>query len=547
MLFKTHDQPVEGDRQQGDVAVGEPVLATRGALPVEGDPDLPAPVATRVTSRDVAALVGLVLLLAVLWGRAAGVWFWVDEGMSVGISSHALSAIPHLLTHDGSPPLYYVLLHAWMAVFGSSEPATHLLSLLAALATVPVGLWAGWSLRDRRTGWILAVLLGLNPFLATYANETRMYSLVVLFGLLTVATFAHAFVLRRRHYVPAFALSLTLLAYTHNWGLLLGVGAGVALMVCAFTSPEPRRVLLDGVLAFGAVAVAYLPWVPTLLTQIAHTGAPFSQPPTLERARSDILAVFGDPVAVVALGLGAGAALVGILRPPWDRRSLGIVVATVIPSVALAVGWLFSRQDSAWQVRYLAVIVGPVLLVLAAGLAGGGRGAVAALAIYGMLAGPIAVKHPRTEKSDIKVVADRLGPTLRPGDLVVTDFGRVPVLAYYFPPGLRYAESTGLVADERASDQSDGTARLRQSDPTRTVKPLLDTVAPGGHVAVICPAMAYLKPDDTEFVQLIYRRCQESKAVVAADPRFRLDDHRDTDAGIDTIYAPVTSDLFTRI
>ena len=55
--------------------------------------------------------------------------FWEDEAITTGIASHSLSAIPGVLRHDGSPPLFYLLLHVWMSVFGASETATHALPL----------------------------------------------------------------------------------------------------------------------------------------------------------------------------------------------------------------------------------------------------------------------------------------------------------------------------------------------------------------------------------------------------------------------------------
>ena len=61
---------------------------------------------------------GLVLLSIVLRTRDFGVGFWIDEGLSVGIADRPLSDIPAALRLDGSPPLYYSLLHVWMAVFG---------------------------------------------------------------------------------------------------------------------------------------------------------------------------------------------------------------------------------------------------------------------------------------------------------------------------------------------------------------------------------------------------------------------------------------------
>jgi mannosyltransferase len=64
--------------------------------------------------------------------------YWIDEGIAVGIASHDFSDIPSTLVMDGSPPLYYLLLHAWMGIVGEGEAATRALSLIFAVVAVPV-------------------------------------------------------------------------------------------------------------------------------------------------------------------------------------------------------------------------------------------------------------------------------------------------------------------------------------------------------------------------------------------------------------------------
>src|SRR5205807_2922215 len=112
---------------------------------------------------------GLLLLLlaisAYMRTRYIGGQFWMDEAITTGIASHSLSAIPGILRHDGSPPLFYLLLHFWIRAFGSSEAATHALPLLVGLLTIPVGMWAGWSLFGRRAGMLAAVLFAFSTFL----------------------------------------------------------------------------------------------------------------------------------------------------------------------------------------------------------------------------------------------------------------------------------------------------------------------------------------------------------------------------------------------
>jgi mannosyltransferase len=104
-------------------------------------------------------LAGLGLAVAVSLALRIGALhsgYWIDEGISVGIASHPLTDIPRALIEDGSPPLYYILLHGWIVLFGASEAATRSLSLLFALATVPAAWWGARSIFDARAGAIAA-------------------------------------------------------------------------------------------------------------------------------------------------------------------------------------------------------------------------------------------------------------------------------------------------------------------------------------------------------------------------------------------------------
>src|SRR3712207_7046652 len=90
-----------------------------------------------------AGLAVLVLVSLVLRTTELGIGFWIDEGLSVGIADRPLTDIPGPLRLDGSPPLFYMLLHVWMSVFGMSEPAIRAFALTCTVIAVPVGFWAG--------------------------------------------------------------------------------------------------------------------------------------------------------------------------------------------------------------------------------------------------------------------------------------------------------------------------------------------------------------------------------------------------------------------
>ncbi|HEX2273049.1 MAG TPA: glycosyltransferase family 39 protein [Acidimicrobiales bacterium] len=459
---------------------------------------------------DLAALAGLVVVLALLWGRGLPTWYWTDEGLSLGISSHPLGQMRELLAQDTSPPLYHVFLLGWLRLFGSSEASTHSLSLLFALATVPAALWAGWSLFDRRTGWMAAGLAAASPFLAFYATETRMYSLVALLSLLTTATFLHAFVFRRRRFLPAFAVLIALLLYAQYWGIFFALGAGAAVVVCWARGPDRRRLVIDAALAFGAAAVLFTPWVPTLLYQRAHSAVGWALPPTMQLVRDDVVGLVGGPAAAVALALCGGTALMVMLRRPWNDASIVIVVAVVVSLVVVGAGWATSRASSQWHGRYLGILLGPLLLALGAALARAGDLAIPVVVIVGILSGPFAVPSARNAKSNVPEWVEETSPLLLENDVVFGPIGDIPLLAHYLPDGLRYATTTGPVKDPLAADWRDAVERLDRTDPVATLSPLVESLAAGGHVLVTCPTAeeADLVGLPT-YIQLEIRRCRQ--------------------------------------
>src|SRR3954468_8781435 len=190
----------------------------------------------------IPVLVLLVLMVFAVWHhtRALGQALWMDEGLSIGIASQPLLDIPHTLRVDGSPPLYYMLLGIWTRAVGDGPAETQGLSVAISLLAVPGGLWAGWSLFGRRAGYICAALFAFNGFLTSYAQETRMYALMIVLSLLLTAAYLHVFVYGRRRYLPVFAVFVALMLYTHNWGMFVTAGLLIGLVPIWLWTEERR-------------------------------------------------------------------------------------------------------------------------------------------------------------------------------------------------------------------------------------------------------------------------------------------------------------------
>jgi hypothetical protein len=476
----------------------------------------------RVPSGQVATLLAVAGLTAVavfLRTRTLGAAFWIDEGLTVGISSHPLLDIPGVLRQDGSPPLYYMVLHVWMELFGTSEPWTHALSVLFGVLCVPAGLWAGWTLFGRRVGLYTAALCALNPFITAYAQETRMYALMILLGIVASAAFLHVFVYRRRGYLPVLVAAWALMLYTHNWTLFFLAGSLAALVPCLRRGAGRRGVVRDAVIAFGGAGLLFLPWVPTLVFQTLHTGAPWGNAPSptalLLRAPA---ALSAGPPAAVALLLGGGAGVAAVLsRGRWPERT-GLLALFLIAVAGLTSAWIVSQASPAWAHRYLAVLLGPLLIFFGASLVRAARLGVAALALVCAF---WIVQQPFDDKSNARKVMRQVDDRLRPGDLVVsTHPEQVPVLRYYLPPGLRYATTLGPVPDPRVMDWRDALARLELTTPETELDPLLDRLEPGGRVVLVRPLIGEGIEWDAPWTELVRRRSAEWGSALARDRRF---------------------------
>jgi mannosyltransferase len=483
--------------------------------------------ARAVSSARIAAPLGIGVLLAVsvlLRTRELGAGFWIDEGLSVGIADRPLGDIPGVLRQDGSPPLYYLLLNVWLAIAGRSEESVHGLSVLFAALCVPVAFWAGWTLFGRRTAWIAALLAAVNPFLTQYAQEGRMYALVALLGMVSMTCWLHAFTTDadavRRAPAIGFAVAFAAMLYTHNWALFFGAATGVAWLALLWRAgPRERlRLLHTGLLAYGGVVLLYAPWLPNAFYQAAHTGAPWSNAPSLAAFASVPARILGE-VAEVAVFLAAGAGVVALLKR-GGAHGRAVVAMLLIAALTIVLAWAGSQLSPAWANRYLAAAVAPFLLVAAAGFAAAGRLGLVGLALVAVL---WAIDGAPSQKSNVRDVAESIGPSLRPGDVVVaTQPEQVSVLDYYLPEGLRYATLTGPVEDAGVTDWRDGVERLRATSAERDLAPLLDSLRPGQRIALVVPQVYAIGRWSAPWTELVRLRSEEWLQFASNDRRLGL-------------------------
>jgi mannosyltransferase len=157
------------------------------ARPVDAPPAPPD--ACRGSSRRSAlALLALIVIagLALRTYRLTDRSIWFDEAWSWRLAQFPLPEMLTRIGHDVHPPLYYLLLKAWMCCCGASLRALRSLSvLLGGVTLVGVYLFAVAAFSDdgkalskgRGIGLLAAALVAVSVFQVRYAWEARMYTL----------------------------------------------------------------------------------------------------------------------------------------------------------------------------------------------------------------------------------------------------------------------------------------------------------------------------------------------------------------------------------
>ncbi|HEU5033524.1 MAG TPA: glycosyltransferase family 39 protein [Mycobacteriales bacterium] len=304
---------------------------------------------------------------------------WLDEAQTVEIARRSLPHLVAALRHDGAPPLYYLLLHGWMSVAGTSTFAIRALSGIFAVASLPVMWFVARRFRPPGSAspWPAVLLLATCPFAVRYATEARMYALVLLLVLLGLFLFERAWSTGSRWAMAAAAVVTGALLLTQYWAMFLIAVVGLGAVGCLLRGDRRGwRVVVP--LAVGCLA--FVPWLPTFAYQSAHTGAPWGAPPGLETPLLTLRDWSGGwlsgPLLGVAYYLLIAVALAGhptfdgsgiTFRRPLRRPALlliGLAVATLYVGVVASV-----VASSAYASRYSTIVLAPALLVVAFGLA----------------------------------------------------------------------------------------------------------------------------------------------------------------------------------
>ena len=218
-----------------------------------------------------AAIVGGILILLAVVVRLIGLSLdslWYDEVFSVRAARISFSEIIRLATSDVHPPLYSLLLHFWIKLFGETESAVRLLSVCFSVLTVLVIYRLALKLFNHRVAFFAALFTTLSPLHVFYAQEARGYAQLTFLAATSVYFFVCWLEDGRRISAALYALSTVLLLYTHIYAAFVVLAQLVYFASLFFLAREAFQKRLGSWLAIQFITgVVFFPWMLIIIRQ----------------------------------------------------------------------------------------------------------------------------------------------------------------------------------------------------------------------------------------------------------------------------------------
>ena len=202
---------------------------------VVAEPPAPPSAALRTRSpgiRAIAIIVGAGAMLA----SFAGSWIpslWGDETVSIMSAERSLPSLFSALGHiDAVHGGYYLFLHGWIGLFGTSELSVRLPSAIAVGFAAAGTVILGNLLLSRRIGIIAGVVLALLPRVTYIGMEARSFALSMAIAVWLTILFVRLLVRRTVSRLAwlAYAIAFSLAVYLFLYLSLLAVVHGVLLL-----------------------------------------------------------------------------------------------------------------------------------------------------------------------------------------------------------------------------------------------------------------------------------------------------------------------------
>ena len=205
-------------------------------------------------------IVGFLLRIYNLGGES----IWFDEaGSAYYAKLNIFNLFKTVSSGDCTPPLYYIILHYWVGMFGASEFSLRFLSVIFGSFSIYFLYKIGALLFNKNIGILSSLIISLSSFHIYYSQEARSYSLMVLLTLLSLYFLIKILTSRNLAVSIGYIIVSILLIYTHIYGIFIIVVQNIYILTLYLLSHKTIKtnVFKVWILFQSIIVIAYMPWI----------------------------------------------------------------------------------------------------------------------------------------------------------------------------------------------------------------------------------------------------------------------------------------------
>lgn len=181
---------------------------------------------------------------------------WLDEATTALVSKMPIvDFFTKFMPADFHPPLYYLVIHYWAVIFGSSEILIRIPSVLFGIFTVYIVYLIAKELKYKYP-LVPALFLATSGLHIYYSQEARMYGMVTMLVSFLMLSFI-------RNQWKLFSVLLALIFLTDYLAVL--IIPALALYVLLYKRENFKKLFISSI----PLAITFFIWLPTFYNQIS--------------------------------------------------------------------------------------------------------------------------------------------------------------------------------------------------------------------------------------------------------------------------------------
>lgn len=194
---------------------------------------------------------------------------WLDEIYSMtGSDPNATWADVYEYGKMDQPPLFFILLHGWLKLFGHTDFAGRALTCTYGLLGIVAMYFLGKEVKDEKLGLFASFITTINWFHTSISREIRFYPLVFLLAALSYLFYLRSIKKSGTTNFILYTVFTALLLNTHYYGMAVFVTQVVIFILVLILFKRDSRLIVGGLISGGVAGMSFWHWLPTITTEL---------------------------------------------------------------------------------------------------------------------------------------------------------------------------------------------------------------------------------------------------------------------------------------